>query len=300
MKVAYVFPGQGSQSVGMGRDLCQQFPLAKAVFDEADAVLGFSISRLCFEGPEEELRQTVNVQPAIVTMSLACLAASRDQLPPPSFTAGHSLGEYTALAAAGVLDFASTVRLARERGRLMHEAGLKSPGAMVAVLGMEEDRLTAICALAGVQIANLNCPGQLVISGSREGIARASELAKNAGAKRLVSLAVSGAFHTELMRPAAIGLARFLDDLYFAEPKFPVVANTTGQPVTNVAALKTELLEQLCSCVQWQRGVEYMASQGVTTFIEIGPGKVLGGLIKRINPEVETRNIGDAAAVNNR
>ncbi|RJQ39112.1 MAG: [acyl-carrier-protein] S-malonyltransferase [Dehalococcoidia bacterium] len=299
MLVAYVFPGQGSQFVGMGRDLYQQSPAAKAVFDEADAVLGFSLSRLCFEGPEEELRQTMNVQPAIVVMSLACLVSARDKLPVPAFVVGHSLGEYTALAAAGVIGFADAIRLARERGRLMHEAGLQSPGAMVAVLGMDEDKLAPICAASGVQIANINCPGQLVISGSREGIARASDLAKSAGAKRLVPLAVSGAFHTELMRPAAGGLAQFLDGLVFAEPEVPIVANTTAEPVDSGAALKSELKEQLCRCVRWQRSVEYMVDDGVTTFIEIGPGKVLSGLIKRINPGVETQNIGDAVTINN-
>lgn len=299
MKVAYVFPGQGSQFVGMGRELCQQFPSAQAVFEQADAVLGFPLSRLCFEGPEAELRETVNVQPAIVTMSLACMAAARDRLPEPSFVAGHSLGEYTALAAGGVLDFAKTIRLARERGRLMHKAGIKSPGAMVAVIGMDEDKLARICVTTGTQIANINCPGQLVISGSSDAVARASEIARGSGARRLVPLAVSGAFHTELMRPAASGLGQFLEDFVFNEPKVPIVANTSAKVVTNGAALKTELLEQLCACVQWQRSVEYIISQGVTTFIEFGPGKVLCGLIKRINPEVDIQNIGDAGAINN-
>ncbi|MFH0941887.1 MAG: ACP S-malonyltransferase [Chloroflexota bacterium] len=297
MKAAYVFPGQGSQWVGMGRDLHQRFEQAKAVFEQADSALGFSLSRLCFEGPEAELRETVNVQPAIVAVSLACLAAARDKLPAPAFVAGHSLGEYTALAASGALDFAATISLVRERGRLMHEAGRKSPGAMVAVLGMAEDKLAEICAATGTKIANINCPGQLVVSGNSDGVARASELARNGGARKVVPLAVSGAFHTELMRPAASGLRRFLEGLVFNEPRVPIVANTTAEPVTGGEALKTELLEQLCTCVQWQRSVEYMIARGVTIFIEIGPGKVLGGLIKRINPEVEIQNIGDAEAI---
>lgn len=297
MKVAYVFPGQGSQWVGMGRDLHQRFEPSKAVFEQADSALGFSLSQMCFEGPEAELRETVNVQPAIVTMSLACFAAVRDRLPAPAFVAGHSLGEYTALAAAGALDFTTAIGLARERGRLMHEAGRKSPGAMVAVLGMAEDKLAGICAATGTKIANINCPGQLVVSGSRDGVAHASELAKAGGARRVVPLAVSGAFHTELMRPAADGLRRFLEGLVFNEPEVPIVANATAGPVASGKALKAELLEQLCACVQWQRSVEYMISHGVTRFIEIGPGKVLSGLIKRISPEVETQNIGDAEAI---
>jgi [acyl-carrier-protein] S-malonyltransferase len=260
--------------------------------------LGFPLSRLCFEGPGAELRETVNVQPAIVTVSLACLAAVRDKLPPPAFVAGHSLGEYTALAVSGALDFTTTISLARERGRLMHEAGCQLPGVMVAVLGMTEDKLAEICTVTGTRIANINCPGQLVVSGNSDGVARAVEMAKSDGARKVLPLAVSGAFHTEMMRPAASGLHRFLQGLVFNDPQVPIVANTTAEPVAGGEALKSELLEQLCNCVQWQRSVEYMISRGVTTFIEIGPGKVLSGLIKRINPEVETQNIGDAEAIN--
>ena len=299
MKVAYVFPGQGSQRAGMGRDLYEHFEAAKAVFEQADAVLGFSLSRLCFEGPEVELRKTVNVQPAIVTVSLACLAAARDSLPPPSFMAGHSLGEYTALAASGTLDTPTTIKLAWERGRLMQEAAGKSPGAMVAVLGMAESRLAEICAETGTRVANINCPGQLVVSGHRDGVERAAELARDGGAHRAVPLAVSGAFHTDLMQPAVAGLRRVLNGVTFNRPEVPIIANPTAEPVTDGAMIEAELLEQLCHCVQWQRSVEYMIASGVTTFIEIGPGKVLSGLIKRISSEVKTLSIGDVAAINN-
>lgn len=299
MKVAYVFPGQGSQWVGMGHDLYHHFENSRAVFEQADSVLGFSLSRLCFEGPEEELKKTVNVQPAIVTVSLACLAAAGERLPKPDYMAGHSLGEYTALAASGALDIQTTIALVRERGRLMQAAADRSPGSMAAILGMAEDRLVEICAGTGTRVANINCPGQLVVSGHRDGVARAAEMAHDGGAHKAVFLAVSGAFHTDLMRPAADGLEKFLDGIKFAHPEVPIIANTSAEPITSSEMLRGELLEQLCHCVQWQRSVEYMIDRGVSTFIEIGPGKVLSGLIKRINRQVETVNVGDAAAINN-
>jgi [acyl-carrier-protein] S-malonyltransferase len=302
VKVAYVFPGQGSQAVGMGQDLYDDFESAKAVFDQADQALGFPISRLCFDGPEEELRQTVNAQPAIVTASYACLEASREAgvgLPPPSFVAGHSLGEYTALAAAGVLDFADAVSLSRERGRLMHEAGQMTPGGMAAIIGLDEAPLAELCAESGAKVANFNCPGQIVISGAEENINRAVDMAKDKGAHRAIPLQVSGAFHTPLMQPAVDGLAIAIAKLNFEDPTTPIIGNTTAQPLTTAAAVKTELLDQLVNCVQWQRSVEYMISNGVSTFIEIGPGKVLAGLIKRIDRGVKILNIGDVESVRN-
>ena len=211
-KVAHIFPGQGSQWVGMGHDLYHNFDSAKAVFEQADEILGFPLSRLCFEGPEDELRLTINTQPALVAVSLACLKAIDDipgsnGLPAPAFVAGHSLGEYTALAAANVVDFATAVYLAQERGRLMHEAGLRKPGGMVAIIGLDEAQVAEVCQETDTRIANFNCPGQLIISGAKENIAKAADLAKAKGASRVIPLPVSGAFHTQLMQTAVDGLA---------------------------------------------------------------------------------------------
>jgi [acyl-carrier-protein] S-malonyltransferase len=300
-KVAYVFPGQGVQSVGMGRDLFDNYASAKALFKQADDVLGFSLSKLCFEGPDEELRQTINTQPALLTVSYICLKvaqeASGGKLPAPAFLAGHSLGEYTALAAADVIDFATAVYLARERGRLMYEAGLKEPGGMLAIIGLNEEVLLEVCSQSGTQIANFNCPGQLIISGATANLPKATELAQAKGASRVLPLQVSGAFHSPLMQPAKEGLFEIIAKLPFRDPAVPIIANVTAKPLTKAAEVKTELIEQLCNCVQWQRSVEYMIKNGVSTIYEIGPGKVLNGLIKRIDKNIDVRNIGDIAAI---
>ncbi len=301
IEIAYVFPGQGAQWAGMGRDLYETFASAKAVFDQADEALGFPLSRLCFEGPEEELRLTINAQPAILVTSCACLEAAREvnsNLPPPRFVAGHSLGEYTGLAIAGVFDFNTAVYLARERGRLMHEANNTRPGSMAAVIGLEESVLREVCQQTGTCIANLNSPGQLVIGGDKEGVTEAMELAGQKGAARVIPLPVSAAFHTPLMQPVVETMEEILSKPDFADPSIPVIANTTARPLTTAQTVKEELVHQLCNCVQWQRSVEYMVDEGVNMFIEIGPGKVLTGLIKRINRQVQTLNIGDVQAVN--
>ena len=303
MKVAYVFPAQGSQQVGMGRDLYDSFASARTAFEQADEALGFPLSRLCFEGPEAELCQTINAQPALVTVSYACLKAAQevtnDGLPPPAFVAGHSVGEYTAVAVAGVLDFSTVVCLTRERGRLMYEAGLRQPGGMVAIIGLDQALLAEVCDQTGTWMANINCPGQLVISGTKENLTKAAGLAKAKGARRTIPLSVSGAFHTPLMQSAVDGLSEIITALPFGNPLVPIVANTTAQPMTNAEQVKAEILRQFGKGVQWQRSIEYMVNNGVSTFIEIGPGGVLSGLIRRINKDVKTINIGDASAIKN-
>jgi [acyl-carrier-protein] S-malonyltransferase len=298
-KTAWVFPGQGSQAVGMCRDLCDNVGSARAIFEEADRTLGFSLSELCFEGPEDELRQTVNAQPALVTAAFACLEAARelngDSFILPAFTAGHSLGEYTALAAAGVFDFPTAVRLARERGRLMHEVGQQRAGGMAAIIGLEETKLAEVCRQSGTVIANINCPGQIVISGASGNITSAMEMAKAAGAARTVPLQVSGAFHSPLMEPIIPRMSAVINATPFQDPAIPVIANMTALPMATAAVVREELVNQLTNPVQWQQSVEYMVARGVDTFIEIGPGKVLTGLIRRINKDVTSLNINDLA-----
>ncbi len=296
MKAAYVFPGQGAQYVGMGNDLYEKYPSARAVYDKADEVLGFPLSKLCFEGPEEELIQTVNAQPALLTMSMACLTALREAapgtVPAPAYMAGHSLGEYSALTAACALEFTQALLLARERGRRMYEAGQAQPGAMAAVIAMSREALTQVCRETGTYIANLNCPGQIVISGTPEAIRAASKLAKERGAKMAIKLQVSGAFHCPMMQPASNGLRPSLLSAPLQAPIVPVIGNTAAQPLDTAEAVRKELLDQVCHCVQWEDTIRYLLSQGVDTFVEIGPGQVLSGLIKRIEPGAAVMNIG--------
>lgn len=300
--IAYVFPGQGSQTVGMGKDLVEHYAAARRVFDEADTALGIRLSDLCFEGPIDELRRTVNAQPAILVASIACLRVAEEIAPealvgPPAFVAGHSLGEYTALIAAGVLDFAQGVRLVRERGRLMEWCGELAPGTMAAILGLDEPVVAQICQDAGIEMANINCPGQIAISGTKEGVAKAIELAKERGARRAIPLEVSGAFHSRLMQPARDGLAKALASELFRPAKVPVISNVTGLPLTAPADLKDDLVQQLTNPVRWQLSVEYMVEAGVTCVVEIGPGRVLTGLVKRISETVQVVNIENAGSL---
>ena len=301
MAIAFVFPGQGSQHVGMGRDLFEASAAARAVFEQADAALGFSLTQLCFEGPEAALTATENAQPALLTCSIAALAALREAgyAAEPALVAGHSLGEYSALVAAGAFDLATGVRLVRRRGELMAEA---HQGGMAAVIGMDEDALEAVCADASeshepVVIANYNSPGQLVISGATAAIERASALAKARGAKRALPLKVSAAFHSPLMRAAAEGLAPAIAEAAIADAQVSVVSNVLASPLSNAKQVHAELVAQVTSPVRWIASVQYMAAHGVDTFIEIGPGTVLTGLIKRIEPSAQLVNVGDLASL---
>lgn len=304
-ELAVVFPGQGSQYLGMGHDLYERYPEARATFDEADEILGFKLSELCFQGPETKLLDTINTQPAILTMSLAALRSlrARHDLGKIAFAAGHSSGEYTALVASDQLSFGDGLRLVRERGRLMKEAGERSPGAMAAVLGLAAEAVHQACQLAGqttgsiVQVANHNSPEQIVISGEHRALERAIELLKQKGAKRIVALRVSIASHSPLMEPAARGLREALSSVTFREPSVPVVGNVTGQPLGNADDIRDELVRQLVSPVLWVDSVRHMLDHGASTFVEIGPKDVLTKLIKRIDQRSTRINVGDVAGV---
>ena len=301
-KVAYVFPGQGTQHVGMGMDLYEQSPVARKLLDEVDEALDRPLTRLMFEGPQEELNLTINAQPAILATSLAFLKASQEfagpeALPAPNFAAGHSVGEYSALAAAGVLDIHDAVRLVQERGRLMHETAKKQQGGMAAVLGLDELTVEEICRETGAYISNINAADQVVIAGEKIALARAMDLAGVRGAKRLISLQVSGAFHTDLMRPAIAGMKQAVSHANFSDASVPIIANCDASPITRQEDIKEELLEQLCGCVQWRRSMAYLWNEGVTQFYEIGPGKVLSGLIRRTCPDAQVIGVNDAKSL---
>ena len=305
-QIALLFPGQGSQQVGMGRDLYERFPEARNVFDDADRILKFPLSRLCFEGPKERLDDTINTQPALFTVSLALwrVLSVHGSLPDVSFVAGHSMGEYSALAVAGALSFAGGLRLVRERGRLMQQAGEQNPGRMAAILGLADDVVVEICEQAsaqaegpGVQVANYNCPGQVVISGGKAAVRGAEELAEQRGARRVVPLDVSIAAHSALMSPIVAPFAEAVQRANFETPAIPVVANITAQPWQDVDSLRRELVGQLTSSVQWTRSVQEMIARGTTTFVEIGPGNVLSGLVRRIDRSVKRFSLGDGDAV---
>jgi [acyl-carrier-protein] S-malonyltransferase len=301
-KVAYVFPGQGSQHVGMGKDIYEESSVARRVFDEADKALNRPLTQLMFEGSAEELNLTINAQPAILTASLAYLMAAKEAvgseaMPEPDFAAGHSLGEYTALAATGILSITDAVRLVQERGRLMHETSQTHQGGMAAVLGLDELTIEEICRETGAYISNVNAEDQVVIAGDKITLARAMDLASARGARRLITLQVSGAFHTDLMRPALVGMTQAVNAANFNAPSVPIIANCDAIPLTDGDDIKSELLHQMCGCVQWKRSMAYLWDVGVTQFYEVGPGKVLSGLIRRICPDAQVTAINDVKSL---
>lgn len=306
-RIAFVFPGQGSQYVGMGKQLYAASPAARRIFDKADAVLGFPLTQLCFEGPQAELDDTYNAQPAILTVSIACLEAMKERFGPlgylgtPSLVAGHSMGEFTALVAAGVIDFEDALKLVRERGRLMKESGELRPGGMAAVVGLDDQTLAEVvqeAQLTGVvTLANANSPGQTVLSGEVAALTRAMELAKARGARLVQRLAVSIASHSPLMQQASQRFGELVSRIHFRPPQVPLIANISAQALTTVEDLRAELSDQLTRPVQWTRSVQLMVSEGIDTFVEIGPKQVLSGLIKRITPESHPITLTDAEVV---
>lgn len=301
IKRAFVFPGQGSQSVGMGLELYNVSSAAREVFEEADDSLGFSLSDLIFNGPSDVLQDTVNSQPAIMLVSIACWKAWQEYLGfdamPPESVAGHSLGEYTSLVVSGVLSFSDGLKLVRERGRLMHEAGLSRPGGMAAIIGLDDFSLEHICAETGVELANINSDEQFVISGDKIAVVRAMDLASAQGAKKTLSLPVSGAFHSSLMAQAQEGLKDAIASLELKDPIIPVIANSNGLPMTTIAEVRQELVHGLCHCVQWRNSVKYIVGTGVSQFVEFGPARVLTSLIKRIDKNVQAVTLSDLESI---
>lgn len=313
--IAFLFPGQGSQVVGLGRELAAAYPVAAATFAEADEILGFSLSQLCFEGPEAGLTDTINAQPALLATAVAILRVleaelgqmstrmTTGQTDAPAYSAGHSMGEYSALVAAGAVSYADGLRLVRERGRLMKQAGTQNPGMMAAILGLDEAPIAALCAEISaqtggvVQVANDNCPGQVVISGDKAGMEAAMIALGAAGARKVVPLAVSIAAHSPLMQPAAAELRAAIDASSIVDPRVPILGNTTAQPLTTAAAIRDELTAQLTGGVRWTASMQRALADGVTDFVELGPGEALMGMIKRIDRAANRHHVSDPAGV---
>lgn len=293
-KIAFLFPGQGAQTVGMGKSLYDSLPAAKQYFDQANEILGYDLASVCFEGPSEKLDSTVHSQPALFVTSIAALAQLRDQSPDvllsAEATAGLSLGEYTAMVFAGVMEFEDALKVVQVRGEAMQAASDAVPSGMVSILGLEQDAVEKICDEARgdgiLQIANLLCPGNIVVSGSNDACERAAEIAEKSGAMKVIPLAVAGAFHTEIMRPAVEKLTAALANVTLKSPKIPVISNVDGQPHDDVEEIRSLLQQQVCSQVRWEQSMRYLLDQGFDEFYEIGAGKVLRGLMKRINRKV--------------
>jgi [acyl-carrier-protein] S-malonyltransferase len=298
-KTALLFAGQGAQVVGMGKDLAEKFPSAKAWFDRANAALGYDLAGVCFNGPETDLTKTENAQPGIFLVSWVCFQLLKEQMPNMKFeaTAGLSLGEFTALTAAGAMSFEDGLRVVRQRGKFMQEACDVTKGGMAAIIGLAEAPTREVCAEAGVVLANLNCPGQLVISGAAEKITKACELAKAKGAKRALPLPVAGAYHSPLMASAQPKLGAELAKVNLVSPAVPVISNVTAQAHGSAAEISAKLVEQVCASVRWEESLRALLAQGYTRFIELGPGTALSGFMKRIDKTATMLNVADAASL---
>jgi [acyl-carrier-protein] S-malonyltransferase len=294
--IAYIFPGQGAQSVGMGKDLYENYPAAKEIFDKANTILKFDLKKLCFEGPQEELSLTHNSQPAILVASIAALGAFeasplKEQYN-PKYSLGLSLGEYTALVASGSISFEDALVLVRKRGEYMEDAARKNPGKMACVIGMEVAAVESLCKGIGCEVANLNCPGQVVVSGKTTNIELLASLAKDKGAKRVLMLDVSGPFHSSLMAPAQEKLKDYIEKVQIHTPALSFVSNVDAQVQADPAKIKENLIRQVSSKTLWEESIKTVAAGGITAFLEIGPGQVLKGLLKKIDPKLEVKNIG--------
>ncbi|AGB41364.1 malonyl CoA-acyl carrier protein transacylase [Halobacteroides halobius DSM 5150] len=295
-KIAFIFPGQGSQHVGMGQDLAEEFPVVKETFKEANQALDIDITKLCFTGPEDKLKETANTQPAILATSIAVYRLLLEKGIEPEVVAGHSLGEYSALVAAGVIDFATGLQLVRKRGQLMSQADPSGEGAMAAIIGLEPQEVKEVCQQGSekgiVEVANYNCPGQVVISGQKKAVTNTAELAQEAGAKKAITLNVSGPFHSSLMESAGKKLADYLEQIEFNEADLPLVPNVKADFTTQPAEIKEALIKQISGSVRWEESIKQMINEDLDTFIEVGPGRVLKGFMRRIDRSVTALNVG--------